>query len=354
MDKIQNPLSPELEEPKISRKEEVRRASRSGEADALGVTGPKGEEVVTPQGDEQSDQLLAELERRVAERTAALVESHQRLEAARVAALNMMEDAVEARNKVKEVNKDLERQIAERQRAEQAVRQLSERLLQLQEQERRRIARELHDSTAQKLATLAMNLSRLAGKQGDLNPEAQQLVADSLAITEQCTQELRNLSYLLHPPLLDEVGLAGVVRDYVSGFAQRSGIRVALELDPDLGRLPKEYELALFRVVQESLGNIHRHSGSPTAAIRLERVSDEVRLEVQDAGRGIPEAILRKIRAHMEDLGMGIAGMRERLEQLSGRMEIESGPHGTIIRAILPRPSQCDNATAHSPEWSVL
>lgn len=230
------------------------------------------------------------------------------------------------------------RDITARKQAERAVLELSGRLLQLQDEERRRIARELHDSTAQTLAALAMNISLLKMELGaDLAPKLQKLLSDSHALAGQCSRELRTISHLLHPPLLDEMGLASALRSYADGFSRRSGIHTELEVPPDLRRLPRELETALFRIVQESLTNIHKHSGSPTAAIRLAQGGGEIRVEVEDRGRGIPPGILETGREiTVRGLGVGIPGMRERVRQLGGRLEIQSGSGGTTVRAILP------------------
>jgi PAS domain S-box-containing protein len=226
--------------------------------------------------------------------------------------------------------------ITERKRADDALRLLSGRLLRLQDEERRRIARELHDSTAQSLATLVMNLSRLEKSLHALEPRIRNMASDSLALAEQSLREIRTLSYLLHPPLLDERGFASAVRWYVDGFSQRSKIRVYLDLPPELERLPREVETALFRVVQESLTNINRHSESPIARVRLVPGPTELTLEVSDEGRGIPLAALSGLAGTMAGLGVGITGMSERVAQLGGRLEINSTSRGTTVRAILP------------------
>jgi signal transduction histidine kinase len=179
------------------------------------------------------------------------------------------------------------RDITERKRAEEALRQLSGRFLQMQDEERRRLARDLHDTVAQGLAALSLNLGLLQSSATALNPRSNQLLADSQALADQCANEVRTSSYLLHPPILDELGLAGAVRDHAAGFAHRTGLRVDLELPPDLVRLPRETELALFRVLQEALANIQRHSGSKTASIRVAQTADDIRLEVRDKGRGM-------------------------------------------------------------------
>ena len=221
--------------------------------------------------------------------------------------------------------------ITARRLAEDELRKLSGWLLRVEDEERRRIARELHDSTAQNLAALAMSLSVLRQAIPSPGTRAAGLLAECKRLVERSVQEIRTISYLLHPPLLDEFGLAWAVCDYADGFAKRSKIRVDLDVPENFERLPHPVELALFRVLQEGLGNVHRHSGSATASIRLARQADSVLLEVRDAGRGLDPAALGG-----STLGVGITGMRERLRQLGGRVEIESGLPGTRLRAILP------------------
>ena len=227
--------------------------------------------------------------------------------------------------------------ITERKRAEAALRALSLQLSRGEDAERRRIARELHDSTGQKLAALSMTVGIFQNTKGAPAGKSEKMLADCLATIEQCAQEIRTLSYLLHPPLLDELGLAAAVRNYVEGFSKRSGVQVALDAPPDLERLPDEVEIALFRVVQESLGNIHRHAGASTARLRLACGAEQVTLEVSDQGCGMSAQTIRAIEAGRGAVGVGIAGMRERLRLLGGRLAIESGGQGTTIRAIVPR-----------------
>lgn len=225
--------------------------------------------------------------------------------------------------------------VTERMQAEAALRELSARLLTAQDEERRRIARELHDTTAQQLAALALNLAVISKLVINAPPKASQILADCRELVEQAALEVRTTSYLLHPPLLEAAGLVGAVKEYASGFARRSGIKVVLALQEELGRLPAEVELALFRMVQEGLGNIHRHSGSSTATIRLAREPGRVSLAIEDTGHGIPAAVLSALQSKTGAVGVGIAGMRERLHQLKGRLEIDSGSGGTTVRAIL-------------------
>ncbi len=222
------------------------------------------------------------------------------------------------------------RDLTERKKAEQHLRQLSWRLLQAQDEERRRIARELHDSTAQTVVALSMNLSRL--RQGArLLPAAMRraLIEDSLALADTAARELRTTAYVLHPPLLDERGLGAALGWLVEGFTVRSGIAVTLEIAADVGRLPDAVELTIFRVAQESLANVHRHSKSPTASIHLARDGDSLALEIVDRGCGLPALEGRSP-------GVGISGMKERLLQLGGSLRIEAREPGTAVIARLP------------------
>jgi len=214
------------------------------------------------------------------------------------------------------------------------LRELSARLLQLQDDERRRIARELHDSVGQMLAALNMNLSTVRADVERLAKTANALT-DSENLVQQMSTEVRTISHLLHPPLLDEAGLASALRWYVDGFVLRSKIKVALDLPEDFGRLPRESETAIFRVVQECLTNIHRHSESPIARIRLRQRDDHVRVEIEDKGKGIPPEKQEEMTSSGTP-GVGIRGMRERLRQLGGTLEIKSNGSGTIVVVELP------------------
>ena len=225
-------------------------------------------------------------------------------------------------------------------RAEEALRQSnvqlrkrSQDLLRAQDSERRRIARELHDSTAQLLAALSINLSRL--RDGGLAPDRRKSVlAETTELAADCSAEIRTVTYLLHPPLLDEVGLAAALQAYTQGFQQRTGIQVEIKAPAAFGRLSVELETTLFRVVQEGLANVHKHSGSSLAVIRLDRDENEVRLVLQDWGRGLPAELLAETRGVR--FGVGIAGMRERAEQLGGRLELASNDSGVRLTVILP------------------
>jgi PAS domain S-box-containing protein len=237
--------------------------------------------------------------------------------------------------------------ISERKRAEEALRQLSGRLLRLQDEERRRIARELHDNTAQSLAALAINLSVVKDAAPDLNPRVRTCLSESLELAERCSREIRTLSYLLHPPLLDEAGLGSALRWFVDGYTQRTGIHVDLEIPPELTRLPGDIELALYRVVQEALTNIHLHSGSQKAHVRLKCGPDQAELTVADEGRGLLSEGMERGGRQGAKLGVGIPGMRERIRQLEGQLEILADSNGTTLRVIVPLRKDQNEQASH-------
>jgi PAS domain S-box-containing protein len=227
------------------------------------------------------------------------------------------------------------RDITERKRSEQELHRLTVRLLNLQDDERRRLALELHDVTAQNLFAINLNLSRL--QRGRMEPsEAQEILAESRKLGHQSLQEIRTLSYLLHPPMLDQAGLVDALKWYVGGFIKRSGINVEVLTLHEIGRLPAEIEMALFRIVQESLTNIRRHSGSNSANIRLEKDKNQVILQIRDQGCGVPSSIHLTDPDAAESLGVGLPGMRQRLHQLGGSLIIESSNRGVVITAIVP------------------
>jgi signal transduction histidine kinase len=225
----------------------------------------------------------------------------------------------------------LTRELQARQRAERALRHLSARLLEIQDDERRRISRELHDGLGQYLAAAKM---RLETAHRELPGNAN--LTKSVEIIEQTIAEARTLSHLLHPPLLDEIGFASAATWYVEGFSERSGIQVSLSLPEKLGRLPGSVELTLFRVLQEALTNIHRHSGSRKAEIEVVLRASEVALCVTDHGHGMDSAVLHRFETNEGYLGVGLTGMKERLRELGGRMEVQSDTRGTTITATLP------------------
>ena len=225
------------------------------------------------------------------------------------------------------------------------LRQLSASLLKAQDEERRHLARELHDSAGQYLAGIQMNLSALLRPNSGLEEAARERLADSLDMAKVCTSEIRTMSYLLHPPLLDEMGLGSAIAWYAEGFAQRSGIRVDVEIPETLQRLPSEIETTLFRVVQQSLANIHRHSGSATAMIRIGIDEDSVGVEIRDEGRGISSEVLAGFRSGTRLLGVGLAGMRDRIRDMGGSFDIDSSEKGTSIQVALLLPASAESGT---------
>jgi PAS domain S-box-containing protein len=224
----------------------------------------------------------------------------------------------------------------ERRRAELELAKLTTRLFTLQDEERRRIARELHDGAAQNIFAVTLNLNRLENALIDRTPKITGVISDSQQLAEQSLTELRTLSYLLHPPILDQSGLADALLWFARGFSKRSGIKVETAAIQDIGRLAPDVETALFRIVQESLSNVRRHSGSDTASILLEKHDGEVRLQVQDRGHGMSGDTSNGSPDDNAELGVGIPGMRQRLVQLGGRLEIESTDKGTTILAVVP------------------
>src|SRR5580692_3829716 len=214
--------------------------------------------------------------------------------------------------------------------SEKSLRSLTGRLLQLQDEERRRFSRELHDSLGQYLAAVKMNLDMFSNSQ-----PSNKLLSEAIHLLDQSIAETRTISHLLHPPLLDEAGFSSAAKWYLDGFAQRSGIEVKWDFPDDVGRLPKSIELGLFRVLQESLTNIHRHSGSTKAEVALKLSPDRVILEIRDYGTGIPQGLLRNFQDKGTNSGVGLAGMRERLRELGGQLDIRSG-HGTLISVAMP------------------
>jgi PAS domain S-box-containing protein len=231
---------------------------------------------------------------------------------------------------------EINRDVTLRKEAEESLRNLSARLLQLQDEERRRIARELHDSTGQSLAALVIHLSAVSARVAEIDPAAADLLREAVMLSQKASDETRTLSYLLYPPTLDHSGLGSALEWYIDGFTERSKVKVELKVSLGPKRLAEIVERTIFRIVQESLTNIFRHSGSETASVRVALHSGIVQLEVGDDGKGIPVDILAKLNSSGGQLGVGIRGMRERVRQLGGWLQIRSRQGGTIIAVSLP------------------
>jgi PAS domain S-box-containing protein len=265
-----------------------------------------------------------------------------------ITARKQAENAVRASEaRYRELAENLDRQVQARTRelqqkneqmlrAADDLRELSGRVLRVQDEERRRIARELHDSAGQILTALGLELGSLEEDVQKAAPHLAGGIAGAQELVQQLHREIRTTSYLLHPPLLDETGLSSALSWYFEGLGQRSGIEIHFDMPEDFGRLPRDMELVMFRLVQESMTNIHRHSGSPTAHIRIARDSGAVTIEVQDHGKGMSPEQLKKIREGGS--GVGIRGMRERLRQFRGELKIESNGSGTQVRVKIPLP----------------
>jgi PAS domain S-box-containing protein len=390
---------------RVAELDETLRAIRMGDVDAVLVSGPKGEQVFTLQGAEHPYRVLVEkidegaatlsadgtvlysnksfarifslaLEKCIGGQLLDFVTGHDReylrtlMTSARIGSTRG-EIRLQMKGKSRTVRLTLSptrelgmeticvvatelTELVETNEAlrvtESSLRQLSARLLQLQDEERRRIARDLHDITGQKIVVLSMALDRLARSPDLKEPEAQETIRESREMVSKIGEETRTLSYLLHPPLLDECGLDSAVRWYAEGFEKRSGIKLSVDIPQDLGRLPTDVETALFRVVQESLTNVHRYSGSATADIRVRVISGEVRLDVGDNGKGVKANAVRAAVDGSAPLGVGIPGMRERLHQLGGRLEVDFGRDGTRVTATLPIRKAAASGQASQPE----
>jgi PAS domain S-box-containing protein len=256
----------------------------------------------------------------------ALRESEERL--------RTLSDGLEIQ--VRARTQELEQRNAEILQQSEQLRELSNRLLKTQDDERRRIARELHDSAGQLITVLGMNLAGIAQRVGQ-NPSLSETVEDTQNLVQQLSREIRTTSYLLHPPLLDENGLSQAIHWYMQGLKERTDLEIELSVREDFGRLPADLELTIFRIVQEGLTNIHRHSGSKTATIRLSRSADSVLLRIEDHGKGISPEKLAALRA--QRTGVGITGMRERVRHLKGVMDIQSNGTGATISVTFPVPA---------------
>jgi PAS domain S-box-containing protein len=233
------------------------------------------------------------------------------------------------------------RDISEKKRLEEARREaeLSVHQLQAQDQERRRIARELHDSVGQVLAAISINLAMVMGEKDKLSAAASASAEEVGTMVERASAEVRTVSYLLHPPMLDEIGLETALRWYVDGFAERSKIKIAVEVERGLPRLSQNAELSLFRIVQECLTNIHRHSGSSTAFVRLSSAHEKIELEIRDEGKGLDQEIQSKVNSG-RSVGVGFRGMRERVRLIGASLNVRSDEHGTSVLVTLPLEKQ--------------
>lgn len=241
---------------------------------------------------------------------------------------HLLHEAQKRSAELQQAREELESKIEQR---TNALRRLSSQLLHVQDEERRRIARELHDSIGQYLAALGMSVGQLETAKGAKVPE---ILTECREILDRCTNETRTLSHLLHPPLLDESGFGSAARIYVKEFSRRSGIEIDISLDLP-HRLPADIEILLFRVLQESLTNLHRHSGSSRAEIRAGIDGQAVSLEIRDYGRGISQEILENFKTSGDGVGIGLAGIRERLREVDGKLDLSSTPEGTILRVSL-------------------
>jgi len=261
----------------------------------------------------------------------------------RMAALHSALYALETKFKKRTVEFEMQG-IAQR-KAEECLRELTTRTLKLQDDQARRIARELHDSAGQYLAAIQMNLSALERDSSSLTTLQAKRISDSIEMVTCCTSEIRTMSYLLHPPLLDEMGLPTALAGYADGFAERSGIRVELDITKDFERLPTDSETGLFRIVQQSLANIHRHSGSRVAKVTIRQDPEGITLKISDEGCGIAPELLKEINSGTGLIGVGMAGMRERTRIMKGQFHVSSSLKGTIIEISLPFIDATDHGT---------
>lgn len=254
-----------------------------------------------------------------------------------------------AEDELQRAHDELEKKVAERtadlNRANENLGELTSRLQQMRDEERRQIARELHDSVGQLLAAVSMNLAAVQPQVDRLDSIATRALVETAMIVDQISSEIRTISHLLHPPLLDAAGLASALRWFVDGFSERSKIKIEVEIPAELPRFSDEMEIAIFRIVQECLTNIHRHSGGTSAAIRVRQDDHRILVEVQDFGKGIPLDKQWEVSSSGRT-GVGFRGMRERLRQLGGTLAIQSDQSGTIVTATLPTPATDEIAPA--------
>src|SRR3984893_1853990 len=252
----------------------------------------------------------------------------------------LLQQKEQAHDALRETKIRLENEIAERTMAEQrlraserSLRELSGMLLKMQDDERRHMGRELHDSVGQYLAVLKMGLEVLKADKRSSRGSAEQQFSECLRLVDQSMTEVRTMSYLLYPPMLEEMGLETAIGWYLDGFAKRSGIRTTFEMPQPVGRVHRDAELAVFRILQESLTNIHRHSESSTAKVRLIKTDREVTIEIHHQGKGIPAPVIESAQDACGTIGVGLRGMTERMRQLGGKLEVISGATGTTVRA---------------------
>lgn len=254
-----------------------------------------------------------------------------------------IDDAVKARQALSEARRELEHRVQERTAelnlANESLRSLSGTLLQLRDEERRRLARDLHDSLGQLIAATGMNLATIRAQQDKLDANALKAIEEIGDLVREMNRQTRTISHLLHPPLLDEVGLVSALKWYVQEFSSRSGIQVQLEISESFGRISEDLEIAIFRIVQECLTNVHRHSGSAVAGIRVTQLSDQIVVAVEDRGRGISAEKLSELKT-ARSRGVGFRGMQERVRHLGGTWEIRSNENGTVVVATIPFPTK--------------
>jgi len=231
---------------------------------------------------------------------------------------------------------DLHRKTHQLEMLNRDLRTLSARLLATQDEERRRIARDLHDSIGPLIAALSMNNGMLAQQTKKLGTEVAEVLQQNNQLVEQLSKQTRTISHLLHPPLLDEIGLLPAIKMFAEGFAERSSVKVDVELSPEIGRLPPNVEISVFRVVQECLTNVYRHSGSKTAYIKIAPAQEKLlTVQVCDEGKGMPRTN-GAAASPGSNHGVGLSGMRERLRELGGTLEIKSSDKGTTVIAAVP------------------
>ena len=293
------------------------------------------EEYSELESEEQRLRNITLLQQRALALENEIVERKRAEQELRMAHDDLEKRVIERTRELQQKNIQIRKQAETLEAANRGLRELSSQLLRAQDEERRRIARELHDSTGQVLALLSMNLSSLEDEAKAVSTEIAKSLSENAKMVNQVSGELRTISYLLHPPLLDEMGLLSAVRWFAEGFEERSGIKVDLELDCEFGRVSPDLETAIFRVIQESLTNIHRHAESATATIRLAQCGDRATLQIEDAGKGISAEKLSAITSSGAS-GVGLRGMRERIENFRGSFDVTADERGTCIHVVIP------------------